>query len=270
MTNKINKEVNVIGFQEYVINNNININNLAQELNTSISNIYQWFNANKVSKKFVKILAEKFNLPQEYINKIVNNVSTHQPRKKGFNQYKIVDNYVIIYLSGKKNKGFVTYIDLEDLEKVKEYNLSWNASWREDVKNYYAVATQYLGMENGKSKSKVIYLHRLIFDNPERNIIIDHKEGDKTLDNRKSNLRVTIQDKNLKHRNGANINNKSGYRNVCWIRNKWCVQLQVNGKNTKLGFFDDVDEAGKFAEKMRQKYYGEFKGKDNNHKIKSK
>jgi len=27
-----------------------------------------------------------------------------------------------------------------------------------------------------------------------------------------------------------------------------------------LGRFDDVDEAGKYAEKMREKYYKEFKG----------
>jgi hypothetical protein len=40
------------------------------------------------------------------------------------------------------------------------------------------------------------------------------------------------------------------------------VQLQVNGKNTHLGRFkkDQLEEAGKFAEEMRQKYYGVFAG----------
>lgn len=39
------------------------------------------------------------------------------------------------------------------------------------------------------------------------------------------------------------------------------VQLQINGKNKVLGKFSDVHEAGRFAEEMRQKYYGEFAGK---------
>lgn len=40
------------------------------------------------------------------------------------------------------------------------------------------------------------------------------------------------------------------------------MQLQVDGKNTCLGRFayEDLDKAGKFAEEMRQKYYGEFAG----------
>ena len=38
------------------------------------------------------------------------------------------------------------------------------------------------------------------------------------------------------------------------------VQLQVNGKNKCLGIFDNVDEAGEFAEEMRQQYYKNYKG----------
>ena len=40
------------------------------------------------------------------------------------------------------------------------------------------------------------------------------------------------------------------------------VNYQIDGKNTHLGRFDyeDLDKAGKFAEEMRQKYYGEFAG----------
>jgi len=42
------------------------------------------------------------------------------------------------------------------------------------------------------------------------------------------------------------------------------VQIQVNGKNTRLKNFpeDQVDEAGKYAEEMREKYYGNFKGRN--------
>ena len=90
---------------------------------------------------------------------------------------------------------------------------------------------------------------------------VDHENND-TLDNRKSNMRVVEESNNSKNRKSRNRNNKSGYRNVSLIKGKWVVQLQIDGKNKRLGSFDDVHEAGKFAEEMRQKYYGEFAGKN--------
>jgi hypothetical protein len=94
-----------------------------------------------------------------------------------------------------------------------------------------------------------------------KNQIIDHKNHN-TLDNRKDNLRLVNRSKNAKHRNGKNKNNKSGYRNVFWnkAKNKWEVHLQIDKKGKLLGSFKDVHEAGKFAEEMREKYYGKFKG----------
>ena len=37
--------------------------------------------------------------------------------------------------------------------------------------------------------------------------------------------------------------------------------MQINKKNTLLGTFDDVHEAGRFAEEKRKELYGEFSGK---------
>lgn len=92
---------------------------------------------------------------------------------------------------------------------------------------------------------------------------MDHENHDST-DCRKSNLREANNKLNTKHRKGKNSNNKSGYRNVCRQGNKWVVQLQVNGKNTKLGSFDldQLEEAGRFAQEMREKYYGDYKGEN--------
>ena len=103
------------------------------------------------------------------------------------------------------------------------------------------------------------YLHRWIL-NLDDQVVVDHINHN-SFDNRKSNLRITNDSSNLKNRKGKNSNNKSGYRNVCWIYNKWVVQIVINGKNTILGKFNDVDEAGAFAEEMRKKYYGKFSGK---------
>lgn len=179
------------------------------------------------------------------------------------NNYKIIGDYVIIYLNGRKNKGFETMIDLEDFEKIKNLNFSWHVSWKGCINNYYATATIYLGTINNKPKYKTIYLHRVILGVEDRNMIVDHIEQDNTLDNRKKNLRTTEQNKNLKHRNGKNKNNSSGYRNVSWVssKEKWIIQLQIEGKNKSFGYFDDIHEAGKLAEELRNKYYGEYKGK---------
>ena len=47
-----------------------------------------------------------------------------------------------------------------------------------------------------------------------------------------------------------------------FIQNRYKVVLSIDGKPKRLGSFKDVDEAGAFAELMRQKYYGEFAGKN--------
>jgi len=91
---------------------------------------------------------------------------------------------------------------------------------------------------------------------------VDHHDYD-TLNNRESNLYITSTIRNSRNRSRKNSNNKSGYRNVCKLDNKWHVQLQINGKNTCLKKFplDQLEEAGAYAELMRQKYYGDFAGK---------
>jgi hypothetical protein len=177
--------------------------------------------------------------------------------------YKIVNDYVIIYIKKKSiDKLFEVYIDLEDLEKVKKY--SWHVQYARTNDEYYVSATNYLGMFNGKPKYQILQLHRYVMDViDDDRYEVDHKNY-KPLDNRKKNLRLTIHNKNLKHRNGKNSNNKSGYRNVSYDKGKglWAVQLIVDGKNTKIGFFDDVHEAGRFAEEKRKELYGMYAGKD--------
>jgi len=140
-------------------------------------------------------------------------------------------------------------------------NVTFHSAFLPNSRSYYAVYTKYLGMFDDIPKSKTIYLHRIIMDVLENDNPVDHRDHD-TLNNRKYNLRVSLCEENTKHRKSKNKNNKSGYRNVFWDKScsKWAVHLQVNSKNTCLGRFDDVDEAGKFAEEMRNKYYGKFKG----------
>ena len=89
--------------------------------------------------------------------------------------------------------------------------------------------------------------------------VVDHIDHD-TLNNRKENFRVIEHINNLTNRKSRNKNNKSGYRNVCCVDGKYRVQVSIDGKNTVVGVFDDVHEAGRIAEEARQKYYGEYAG----------
>jgi hypothetical protein len=178
-------------------------------------------------------------------------------RKKNYN-YTIQGEMTIIHLTTRKGLNFDIIIDTEDLNKVINFPYKWCVA--KNHSGYYARATQYLGMFDGEFKYITPELHRFLIDAKE-NEFVDHINHN-TLDNRKSNLRIATNDENTKHREGKNKNNKSGYRNVCWHtkEGKWFVQLQINGRNTVLGKFNDIDEAGSFANEMREKYYGEFAG----------
>jgi hypothetical protein len=173
------------------------------------------------------------------------------------NEYKIIDDYAIIYVKRRNGDIFELLIDLEDLDRV--LLKSWHVGWRRDIKAFYGECCDYLGIINGKPKYKTIMMHKFIM-NPCKNEMVDHINQKNTLDNRKKNLRIASRKQNLMNRKSKNKNNTSGYRNVCQINGRWVVQLQVNEKNKVLGKFDSVKTAAKFAEKMRQKYYGEFAG----------
>ena len=140
------------------------------------------------------------------------------------------------------------------------YKYKWHPVYYKKTNSYYICASQYKGMVDGNPKYKTLHFQKYILQ--DENKYVDHINHN-TLDNRRSNLRITENNKNLTNRKSKNSNNTSGYRNVHWNgqMNKWMVQLMVNGKRTKFGYFNDPHEAGKLAEELRQKYYGEFAGK---------
>lgn len=173
-------------------------------------------------------------------------------------KYKIIDNeHIEFYIKNRKGKIFKILVDIDVFDEIKEY--SWHTTWKKDAKSYYVSRTIYLGTENNRAKYETVFLHNHIMRQP-KGKVVDHINHN-TLDNRVSNLRIANKAQNCKHRKGKNSNNTSGYRNVSKVGNKWVVQLQVDGKNTCLGKFDDVHEAGKFAKEMRTKHYGEFAGR---------
>lgn len=178
--------------------------------------------------------------------------------RKRSNNYVIdkENNIAKIELHRRNKASLWTIVDLDDLEKVINFPYTWYAKYNHTNNEYYVVASVY---HPELQQTRPIFLHQFLTNANGKDV--DHENND-TLDNRKSNMRVVVESNNSKNRKGRNRNNKSGYRNVSLIKGKWVVQLQIDGKNKRLGSFDDVHEAGKFAEEMRQKYYGEYAGKN--------
>lgn len=180
-------------------------------------------------------------------------------KKKGNNYVVDKENGIAkIELHRRKAENLWTIIDLEDLDRVIGFPYTWFAKYNHTNGEYYVTASIY---DHGTHRTKPMFLHQFLTGADGKDV--DHENND-TLDNRKSNLRVVAESNNSKNRKGRNKNNKSGYRNVCWSSRdkKWIVQIQIDKKHKRLGSFDDVHEAGKFAEEMRKKYYGEFAGRN--------
>lgn len=142
----------------------------------------------------------------------------------------------------------------------------WHLRYAPNTRTYYAQASIRYRKPDGKMGGKSKYLHIEIV-NPEhdKSIYVDHEDHD-TLNNRKINLRRTINRKNLSHRNGANSNNKTGIRNVNLVtvyggKQEYWVQFCKNGERFKWDFpLSQFDEAVKFADIKRQEIFGEYAG----------
>lgn len=255
----------MIGFQDLVVKNNIKVYELAEDIQCSPSNIYDWFRNNKIPKKRLKVLAEKFNVTEEYLNTKVNDINTYQPKKKGFcNEYKIDGDITYIYIVNRKNEKYKILIDTEDLERLIEFNAMWFLSWSETSQKNYVSAMKYDGInDKGKTKYKAYYLERFITNAPPKTHVDHHDQN--PLNNRKYNLRVTSVSNNNKYRKSKNSNNTTGFRNVILDKKsgKYIIMLCSNNKRFRVGeYYNTPEEAGRDAEIYRRQYYGEFAGYD--------
>lgn len=176
------------------------------------------------------------------------------------NTYKEIDkDTTILYVHKKDGEVIEVLVDTDDVCRIKKHN--WYTVNYTTANSLYVCTTIYYGIIDGKINNTVKLLHSFIMD-VDKGTILDHVDTD-TLNNKKCNLRLSSIKQNSQNRRGKNINNTSGYRNVSWSNreSKWLVQVQVDGKNKCLGKFENVDEAGKFANDMRHKYYGKYAGK---------
>lgn len=182
-------------------------------------------------------------------------------KKKGFNDYEVFDDYAKIYIYRRNGEKIDVLVDIEDIDKLRKLGYRWYISYENNITGYYVHTNFYI---NGFHYNRKIetFIMDCLDDNFYATAFVDHIDHNQ-LNNRKFNLRVTTNIFNSKNRKAKNKNNKSGHRNVCKIKNRWCVQMQVDGENTMLKTFplDRLEEASLYAEKMRQELYGDFAGK---------
>lgn len=145
-------------------------------------------------------------------------------------------------------QGKVALVDDDDYEWLSQYK--WYYMSRGKHSNSPGYAARH-------SSKKTIYMHLAIMNAP-NGIEVDHRFGD-SLDNQKENLRFCTDAENSKNKH-KRTESQSKYKGLCRPknRNKWQVQVYVNGKKHHVGMFDDEIEAAKAYDAAARQYYGEF------------
>lgn len=87
---------------------------------------------------------------------------------------------------------------------------------------------------------------------------VDHKNREQTLDNRRENLRITLNRNN--QNKGMQKNNTSGVIGVCWHKRtgRWIAKIQVNHQRIHLGYFASKQLAKEARDAAALRYHREF------------
>lgn len=163
------------------------------------------------------------------------------------NKIHILDNHAIIDLYDSKNNiNGESYIDLEDIESIKQYK------WRKDRQGY--AVTSIIGDDNKRHR---VSMHRFLMK-PKSHELIDHINFNKS-DNRKTNLRVVNKSQNEMHKL-IRSNNSSGTRGVSYYKGKnlWVAEITVNGKKVFKKGYKSKEDAVKAREQAELKYFKEY------------
>lgn len=165
------------------------------------------------------------------------------------NEYEIDGDRTWIYCFNRQQEVSAKFcIDTEDLEKVIAHK--WRF-WRDRI---------FTGNKNPISITSFLM-------NPQRNEVVDHIDNN-TLNNCKSNLRITTQGKNTLNKSLCS-NNTSGVAGVSWDkeRKKWAVEIRMNGIRCHLRRWDNINDAVYTRYYAEQRLFKEFRSKKNDEKI---
>lgn len=180
---------------------------------------------------------------------IPENKSTKKPKK---NKYDLTGEYGIGWTSNT-NEEF--YFDLEDYDKIKDFNWKRIIRRGDKEKGYLCTTIERGKRKDGSRNTKVLFFHKMIVDYN----LVDHENGNK-LDNRKKNLRECTQSQNMMNVK-VKKNNTSGVTGVGLFKNsgKWFARINPSkGNRIFLGEFTNKEDAIKARLVGEIQYYGEF------------
>lgn len=166
------------------------------------------------------------------------------------NDYVLKGGYVLLDVSTSNMPDTHTKLDIDDLDRVirfKKHNnrLKWMAH-----NDHYGKWGTYVSATDRKTR-----LHRFVMGVDDPQLIIDHINGD-TLDNRKSNLRVTTRAENNKNMR-LRDDNITGCHGLTYNegRDNYSVSIQLNSKKHFIGTYNNARDA-KIAYKAAAKLLG--------------
>lgn len=142
-------------------------------------------------------------------------------------------------------KGLSTLVDARD------WGIATSVSWSAQETTH---GTYAKGWKDGGN----VYLHRLIFGLKRGDKrVVDHINGD-TLDNRRSNLRVTDRTGNARNRK-RNIHREPGsFKGVRRAGIRHIAQIGHMGERIRLGSFPTAVEAAYAYDRAARELFGEF------------
>lgn len=145
------------------------------------------------------------------------------------------------------------YVSTEDLTLLQQYTWWLHRSDRNGHSYAYTLKPFWCPVLNIRRRRK-IYMHRLITNCP-NTLVVDHRDR-KTLNNQRSNLRVTSYA--LNNCNRYLDDNFLGYRGVSKHNKKYRARLQYEGDRVHIGYFDTLLEAAQAYDQKALEIFGEF------------
>ena len=157
-------------------------------------------------------------------------------------------------------------LSAESVNEVLAYDRGTGKfAWRKGVRNRNSgkpagtlAKNGYIEIAIGGKKYRAHRLAWLLVFGETPACDIDHIDGNKA-NNRIENLRLSTRAQN-KWNVGITKRNKSGYKGVSWCKqkNKWRATIRINNVQRNIGFYSDIEEAGRAYRNMAIMLHGEY------------
>jgi len=150
----------------------------------------------------------------------------------------------------KLTQGKIALVDDNDFDHLNQWK--WYASFDKSANTFYASRTVH-GETN-----KTIRMHRVIMKVDDGSVLVDHADHN-GLHNFRSNLRIAT-----KGQNNSNVRAHKGgtskYLGVSWNKqnSKWRTVIHKDGKQTRLGHFEQEKDAAVAYNLAATNLYGQF------------